>query len=142
MVAPCRKLKPLAAIGWLKLGLNDFKQVYKLSFAYGLVMMVTSIIISLTAYYAHSIVLAIALTAGFFFMGPVIAIGLYSLSRQLSHGASPNLLRSLKAGKRNLGHAMVLSFMFLIVFLIWARAASMLHIFFPSLTIDLETELG
>ena len=78
--------------------------------------------------------MAIALTAGFFFLGPIIAIGLYSLSRQISNQVEPKFLRCLKEGKKNLGNEMVLSFMFLIVFLIWARAASMLHIFFPPYT--------
>lgn len=132
LVAPCRILKPLAAINWLKLGYADFKQVPKISLIYGIVMMLISILITFIAYKAHSIVLAIALTAGFFFLGPIIAIGLYSLSRQISNEVPPLLLRCLKEGKKSLGNEMVLSFMFLIVFLIWARAASMLHIFFPS----------
>ena len=33
-----------------------------------------------------------------------------------------------------MGNEMVLAFVFLIVFLIWARAASMVHIFFPSMS--------
>ncbi|MCB1583212.1 MAG: DUF2189 domain-containing protein [Marinicella sp.] len=132
LVAPCRTLHPLAAFTWLKKGWADFKQVPKISLTYGFVMMLISLLITFVAYKAHSIVLAIALTAGFFFLGPIIAIGLYSLSRQISNGVPPLFLRCLKEGKKNLGNEMVLSFMFLIVFLIWARAASMLHIFFPS----------
>ncbi len=135
LVAPCRQLKPLAAWHWLKLGWKDFKQVSKISLIYGMVMMLISVLITVVAYWAHSVVLAIALTAGFFFLGPIIAIGLYSLSRQISNQVEPQFLRCLKEGKKNLGNEMVLSFMFLIVFLIWARAASMLHIFFPSYTI-------
>ena len=135
LVAPCRQLKPLAALRWLRLGWADFCQVTKISLLYGLVMMLISVFITYIAYVAHSMVLAIALTAGFFFLGPIIAIGLYSLSRQISNQVSPQFLRCLKEGKKNLGNEMVLSFMFLIVFLIWARAASMLHIFFPSYTV-------
>ena len=135
LVAPCRQLSPWVAFHWLKKGWLDFQQVPKISLSYGLVMMLISILITYVAYKAHSIVLAIALTAGFFFLGPIIAIGLYSLSRQISNGVPPQFLRCLKEGKKNMGNEMVLSFMFLIVFLIWARAASMLHIFFPSYSI-------
>lgn len=131
IVAPCRKIPISAPFGWLKKGWSDLWQVPKISLSYGLLMMLTSLLVTYVAYQAHSIVLAIAMTAGFFFIGPIIAIGLYSLSRQISHGVQPRYLRCLRAGKNNLGNTMVLSFIFLIIFLVWARAASMLHIFFP-----------
>ncbi|MFC3194002.1 DUF2189 domain-containing protein [Marinicella sediminis] len=134
LLAPCRDLPTWIAFSWLRAGWQDFRQVMKISMTYGLVMMLISLLITWVAWQAHSVVLAIALTAGFFFLGPIIAIGLYSLSRQLSNQVEPQFLRCLKEGKKNLGNEMVLSFMFLIVFLIWARAASMLHIFFPSYT--------
>ncbi len=134
LIAPCRNLTPLVAVEWLKKGFADFKEVKTISLLYGIVMMLISVLITYVAYSAHSIVLAIALTAGFFFLGPIIAIGLYSLSRQISNGVPPQFMRCLKEGKKNMGNEMVLSFMFLIVFLIWARAASMMHIFFPSYT--------
>lgn len=134
MLVPCRTVKASAPWRWLKLGWRDFKQSKGLSLAYGLVMMLISVVITWISYQAHSLVLAIAITAGFFFIGPTIGIGLYSISRQIGRGEQPNLWRSLKAGKRNWGNAMILSLFFLIVFLVWARAASMVHIFFPSLS--------
>ncbi len=132
IVAPCRVIPYSAPFTWLKKGWADLRQVPKISLSYGVVMMLISVLITFVAYKAHSIILAIAMTAGFFFMGPIIAIGLYSLSRQITNDVPPQFLRCLREGKKNLGNVMVLSFMFLIVFLIWARAASMLHIFFPS----------
>lgn len=134
LVAPCRTVTTNAPFRWLSKGWNDFKRVPRLSLTYGIVMMLVSMTITYIAYEAHSIVLAIALIAGFFFMGPAIAIGLYSLSRQLNNGIKPMFLRCLKEGKRYFGNEMVLAFVFLIVFLIWARAASMVHIFFPSMS--------
>lgn len=132
IVAPCRNVPVTAPFVWIRKGWIDMKKVPKISLLYGLAMMAISIFITYVAYTAHSIVLAIALTAGFFFLGPIIAIGLYSLSRQISNEVEPQFFRCLREGKKNLGNEMVLSFMFLIIFLIWARAASMLHIFFPS----------
>ena len=49
LVAPCRQLKPLAALNWLKLGWADFKQVTQISLIYGIVMMLISIIITVVA---------------------------------------------------------------------------------------------
>jgi len=134
LVAPCRAIGIDAPFRWLRKGWEDFKRVPRLSLGYGIVMMLISLLITYVAYSAHSIVLSIALIAGFFFMGPAIAIGLYSMSRQLDNGVTPQFLRCLKEGKRYLGNEMVLAFIFLIVFLIWARAASMVHIFFPSIS--------
>lgn len=132
MVAPCRIVPYTAPFIWLKKGWSDLKQVPKLSLGYGTVMMLISMAITFLAYQAHSMVLAITLIAGFFFLGPIIAIGLYSLSRQISNDVQPLFTRSWQEGKKKLGDELVLSFMFLIVFLVWARAASMMHIFFPS----------
>lgn len=134
LVAPCRIIGFDAPFRWLRKGWNDFIKVPRLSLGYGIVMTLISMLITYIAYSAHSIVLSIALVAGFFFMGPAIAIGLYSMSRQLDNGITPQFLRCLKEGKRYLGDEMVLAFVFLIVFLIWARAASMVHIFFPSMS--------
>lgn len=134
LVAPCRNIKSDAPLRWLKKGFADFKKVPRLSLTYGIVMMLIGILITYVAYSAHSIVLAIALIAGFFFMGPAIAIGLYSMSRQIDNGVTPQFLRCIKEGKKNLSNELVLAFVFLIVFLIWARAASMVHIFFPSMS--------
>ena len=134
MVAPCRKVGMDAPFRWLKKGWSDFVQVKRLSLTYGIVMMVISMIVTYVAYSAGSIVLSIAMIAGFFFIGPAIAIGLYSMSRQLENGVTPQFLRCLKEGKKNLSDELVLSFVFLIIFLIWARSASMVHIFFPSIS--------
>lgn len=134
IVAPCRQVPVSAPFRWLQKGFADFKQMSGLSLLYGLVMMLISVVITYIAYQAHSIVLAIALTAGFFFIGPIIGIGLYSLSRQLSNDVPPQLFRCVRESRKNFGNAMVLSLIFLIVFLVWARAASMVHIFFPSMS--------
>lgn len=131
-VAPCRKVGLDAPLRWLKLGWRDFRRIPRLSFGYGLVMTAISALIIVIAWSAHSFVLAIALIGGFFFVGPAIAIGLYSMSRQLENGITPVLMRCIREGRKNFGNEMILAFVFLIIFLIWARAASMVHIFLPS----------
>lgn len=131
-VAPCREVGLDAPLRWIKLGWQDFRSIPRLSFGYGLVMTLISILIISIAWSAHSFVLAIALIGGFFFVGPAIAIGLYSMSRQLESGIKPLLMRCIREGRKNLSNEMTLAFIFLIIFLIWARSASMVHIFFPS----------
>ncbi len=141
-VAPCNTVGIEAPLRWLRLGWQDFRKTGWLSFAYGLVMVVIGILVTWISWQAHSLVLAIALIGGFFFIGPVIAIGLYSMSRQLETGLQPQFIRCLRASRKRMASIMVLSIVFLVVFLIWARAASMVHIFFPSMgTIELS-DLG
>ena len=75
--------------------------------------------------------LYLSLASGFIFLGPVLAIGLYSISCQLEQGRRPRLGYCLREGRRHLGNELTFAVMLLIVFLIWARAASMVHVFFP-----------
>ncbi len=132
LMAPCRKVGMDAPLRWLKKGWRDFTRALPMSLGYGIVMALISALITWVAWKAGSIVLAIALVAGFFFIGPALAMGLYSISRQLEKGVQPKLMRCLREGKKNFGNELVLAFIFLIVFLVWMRAASMTHIFFPS----------
>jgi uncharacterized membrane protein len=61
----------------------------------------------------------------------LLALGLYSISRQLHDGHRPSIARSIEAMGKALGTAMVFALALLVLFLIWARSASMVHVFFP-----------
>jgi len=130
-VAPCRKLAPGAPLGWLKQGWKDFRRAPAQSLAYGLVIaalswVVTGIGLRMGSYWA-----VLVLLSGFVFVAPVLALGLYSISRQLGAGLKPSLARCFGEQRRGLGTAMVFALALLVVFLVWARAGSMLHVFFP-----------
>ncbi len=130
-VAPCRKLAPSAPLGWVKLGWQDFRRAPGQSLAYGLVIAalswaVTAIGLRMGSYWA-----VLVLLSGFVFVAPVLALGLYSISRQLGAGLKPSLARCFGEQRRGLGTAMVFALALLVVFLVWARAGSMLHVFFP-----------
>ncbi len=130
-VAPCRKLAPLAPLGWLRLGWQDMRRAWRESITYGILMMLISWLISLLAYRLGNYGLLLGVLSGFVFLGPVLAIGLYSISAALERQQQTSLSRTLRAGKRHLGNVMVFALILLVLFLVWARAASMVHIFFP-----------
>lgn len=130
-VAPCRKLDSGAPLRWLHLGWDDMKQAPRQSLTYGLVILVLSLLISFTAWYIGSVYLFIAMLSGFIFIGPVLAIGLYSISNQLQQGRLPKLGYCLRQERQHLGNELVLAIILLIVLLVWARSASMVHVFFP-----------
>lgn len=130
-VAPCKTLDTYAPIRWLKLGWYDLKRAPKQSMTYGLAMLILSYFISFIAYQFGNFYMLLTMLSGFVFMGPVMAIGLYSISCQLQMGQKPVLGYCLREGQRHFGNALLFAVILMVVFLIWARAASMVHVFFP-----------
>ena len=130
-VAPCHKLKTTAAFRWIKLGWQDFKHAPRQSIMYGFAIMLLSYIVSFFALEFGNFFSILSLILSFLLLGPVIAIGLYSVSCQLQEGKRPVLGYCLREGLRHFGNIGVFSLMLMVVFLIWARSASMLHVFYP-----------
>jgi uncharacterized membrane protein len=134
-VAPCRQLAVTAPLDWVRRGYEDLKRAPRQSLTYGLLMAVVSIAV---AGYAIShgtrfgnYWLLIGLATGFVFIAPALAMGLYAISAALERGQRPSLGKSIRAGLGHLSDELVFGLMLLIVFLVWARAASMVHVFFP-----------
>jgi len=61
----------------------------------------------------------------------VLAVGTYVISIHLERGEKPSLRRCLREEQRALGSLMVFALMLMVVFLVWARAGSAVHVFFP-----------
>lgn len=130
-VAPCRDLPVFAARGWLAAGWADFRASLRVSLTYGLACFALSAGVSLLAWSLGSYVLVLAMMSGFIFVAPLLATGLYSVARQVGRQETPSFGRSLKRMRKALGDAMVYALVLMVVFLVWARSASMVHIFFP-----------
>lgn len=130
-VAPCKNLDMRAPLRWLKLGMADIKAAPKPSMIYGSIIVALSYIVSLMVWLYGGLGLLMSVMSGFLFLGPVLAIGLYSISCQLQAGQTPVLGYCLREGKRHLGNELIFAVILLVIFLVWARAASMTHIFFP-----------
>jgi uncharacterized membrane protein len=77
-------------------------------------------------------VLLISVLSGFIFIAPLLAFALYSVSRQLSMGLKPTLAETLAAARKPFANSLVFALVLLMIFLLWARAGSMVHIFFPT----------
>ena len=132
-VAPCRQLAPWAPFRWLMLGAKDLFRAPQQSLFYGLAVAILMAIVSLLAWMKGSQWIMFAMIGGFVFLAPLTCIGLYAISAQLERGQPPLLIRSLRAAfKRHLGNEMIFAIALLVVFLVWARAAVMVGVFFPS----------
>ena len=131
--APCKKLEFCAPIGWLKLGWEDIKQAPVPSLSYGVLFVLFSYILLYFALNLDSLVVLLSLLSGFIFVGPVIALGFYDISRQLKLGRTPTLGHAIRTSLRHTGNEMLFATFLLVIFLVWARVVSVIHIFYPTL---------
>jgi uncharacterized membrane protein len=131
-VAPCRDLPRRAPIDWLKAGWKDYRDAPGLSLAWGTFCWLLSAVITWVAWKTGGWVLLISLLSGFVFIGPLLAFGMYSVSRQLCLGNKPSLGQTLRAARRPLSNALVFALVLMVILLLWARAGAMVHIFFPA----------
>jgi len=131
MLANCKKIEILAPLGWLSLGWKDCKRAPKHSATYGLFVVLISYFVFSIAWHYNSITLAIGLLSAFIFVAPVLCLGLYSIARQLKSNQSIDFRKSVRHGIRPYGDLMIFVIMTMVISLVWARSASMIHIFFP-----------
>ncbi|MGD2074633.1 MAG: DUF2189 domain-containing protein [Gammaproteobacteria bacterium] len=130
-VAPCRTLQLSDPWRWVKRGWEDFRQAPGPSLWYGGVLVLISYALALVTWKLGGYILILSMMSGFVFIAPVLAVGLYSISCQLQRGLDPQIGYCLREGRRHLGDELVFSMIMLVIFLVWARAASMVHVFFP-----------
>lgn len=135
-----------APIEWLRKGFADMKQAPGVSLTYGFALTVLSLLIAFSQWEFGTLGLYLGMATGFLLIGPVLAIGIYSISCQIAQGRKPILGYCLREGGSHLKDMLIFSFMLLIVFLLWARAATAIHIFFPDKAeyelVDLALFLG
>ena len=131
-VAPCRELSLRDPVCWLRDGWADFRSAPSLSLAWGVFCWFLSTVVTIAAWRTGGWVLLISLLSGFIFVAPLLAFGMYSVSRQLCLGNVPTLAGTLRAAKRPLSNSLVFALVLLVILLLWARAGAMVHIFFPT----------
>ena len=132
-VAPCRILSPWAPFRWVVRGVKDLMHAPQQSLVYGLAAAILIAAVSLVAWLKGSQWIMFAMLGGFVFLAPLTCIGLYAISAQLERGQAPLLSRSLRAAfRRHLGNEMIFAIVLLVIFLVWARAAVMVTVFFPN----------
>jgi len=106
------RVSPFAAVRWLALGWADFKAAGWPSLLHGLIVAIASVaIISVTLLYWPLLPGAVS---GFVLMGPILATGLYALSRRLEKGEPARVRDAVSAWRRSSRH--LLGFGALLVF--------------------------
>jgi len=130
-VAPCRTLAPLAPLQWVRRGWRDMWAAPRQSLTYGVIVVILSLALAQVAIDFGGYWELLTLVSGFVLISPVLAVGTYVISIHLERGQAPSLRRCLREEQRSFGNLMVFALMLMVVFLVWARAGSAVHVFFP-----------
>jgi uncharacterized membrane protein len=130
-VAPCRILPMLAPLDWVRRGWQDMWAAPRQSLTYGAIVVALSLALATIAVRFGGYFELLALVSGFILVAPVLAVGTYVISIHLERGEKPSLRRCLREEQRAVGNLMVFALMLMVVFLVWARAGSAVHVFFP-----------
>lgn len=131
LVVPCAALAWSAPLRWLRLGWADLRRAPGLSLLFGLAIVLVSIAVTALAWWLGRFALLAALLSGFVFIAPLIAVGLYCVSRELEAGRRPALRHSFTLARRVVGQAGVFALFQLVVLLLWSRAGMMVNALVP-----------
>ncbi len=104
---------------WLKQGWEDMKRAPALSIGYGLVFVAAGYVLTFGLAWAGLFFLVPPLTAGFFLVAPLLAIGLYEVSRHIERGERPTLHRILTGWRRNDVSIATMGVLLMVIFLVW-----------------------
>lgn len=131
LVAPCRTLRMGDPLRWLAAGWRDLRRAPGVSLTLGGAIVVASWAISGLAWSVGSLPLLLGMLSAFILVGPLVAMGFYSVSARLERGARPSLGRVWRNARATASNVAVFGLVLMVVGLVWARAASMVHVFFP-----------
>lgn len=130
-IAPCRNLDIRAPRRWIRHGIVDLKSAPGKSLGYGAMAMILCYAAAYAGYVISGPMVLLAILSGLTLIGPVMAIGLYSISCQLQNGLAPKLGYCLRDSTRGLGNLGLFASVLVVLFLIWIHVGHLLHIFFP-----------
>ncbi|MFI5022549.1 MAG: DUF2189 domain-containing protein [Alphaproteobacteria bacterium] len=112
---------------WLAKGWSDLVQAPQVSLAYGGVLVVVSFVLTLGLYLFDLLYLLLPLAAGFMFLAPALAVGLYDTSRRLAAGEACSIKLALGAWRRSPGQIASLGLVLMFCHLVWVRIATLLY---------------
>ena len=115
---------------WLSAGWADMWRRPAISLGYGLLVAVLSYLVLACLYFFDAVYLFLPLAAGFLFGGPVIAVGLYEMSRRYGDGAAFGLSDVVGAVRHAPLQLAYMGLVLLLFALLWIRIATLLFALF------------
>lgn len=126
---------------WLSAGISDFRQAPVISLAYGLFWVGLSLAVTAGAFMLGLWHWLLPLLAGFMFLGPLVAVGSYGISRRLSEGYAPSLGDAFGAWSSHTGQLAMIGVMLMIFFMAWIRSATLLFALFFGFSVPSPVDL-
>ena len=115
---------------WLAAGWHDLLAAPLTSLAFGAAAVVVGWFAIALLLWLDLPYLVLPISAGFFFVGPFMAVGLYEVSRRLDAGMLADLDSTVRAWRRNPDQIALMGLLLLLMHLAWMRTAQLLFAVF------------
>ena len=111
---------------WLSAGWRDLRRAPEVSLAYGAVISLASFALTAGLYLTDLLYLLLPLAAGFMFLGPIVAVGLYEVSRRLEAGRPVTFADAIMAWRVNFSQIAGMGLVLMLFMLVWIRLATLI----------------
>jgi uncharacterized membrane protein len=128
--ASVRQVDIDAPTRWLAAAWSDFRKAPTASLAYGAAFVIVSYVIVLGLHNLGLGSVVPAAMAGFFLIAPVLAVGLYEVSRRLERGEPANFEDTLFAFRRNLPGLATMGLVLMLAMAVWMQVALLIFMMF------------
>lgn len=115
---------------WLMAGWRDYRAAPRVSLAYGAVFAAAGYFLTTGTLHHHTFYITAILATGFLLVGPLLAVGLYDVSRRLEKGEPIHFSNCCKACRRNAGQISLMGLALLLFMVVWVRVATLLFALF------------
>ena len=115
---------------WLSAGWRDLCRSPGIGLTYGAIYALIGFALTTVLWLSHVLYLSLPIAAMFTFLGPIAAVGLYQVSRNLAGGEPVSFATSLQAWRRNPGQIAFMGVALLLFALAWMRIAFLLFMLF------------
>lgn len=116
-----RDIKATSPLTWLARAWDDVRACPVPSLFYGFCYAGMGLLI--TFVFEHAYQYTAGLTSGFLLLGPLLAMGLYEISRRRELGETCALVPTLTVWRRNISNLAIYTVVVGVIFLVWARAS-------------------
>lgn len=136
-----RHIGPQRPLAWIGAGWRDLKNNPIASLAYGLLFAIAGDVILIFSW--RNPYLFTAAVSGFVLVAPLLAGGLYEISRRHANGLTTTFVESLAAWRRNGQSIAMFGLLLALAAIIWERTSAVIFaILVPGLTPDLWGFIG
>ncbi|MDX1711163.1 MAG: DUF2189 domain-containing protein [Rhodovibrionaceae bacterium] len=117
---------------WLACGWQDLARQPAVSLSYGLIFALAGLIIAGAIWLVDLFYLVLPLSAGFILLGPIVAVGLYEVSRRQGRGETASLGDAFSAFRVNAAQLGLMGLALMLFLLAWIQLALLIFMLFFS----------